>query len=139
MNTKGKPLDLDPEVDGVAYTDDDREPEVNPDFSQRVVVETARLDWQPSPEPGVERKRLELIGEENPRLTTLVRFAPGSRFERHGHDGIATAVACFTSRLAISRHSRTSHDLPPTRRAPLSCPRNRAGTEAASEELELTD
>ncbi len=80
-------LDLDPKAGGAAYTDDDPEPELNPDFSRRVVVNTASLDWQPSPEPGVERKRLELIGKQNPRLTTVVRFAPGSRFESHGHDG----------------------------------------------------
>lgn len=87
MHTKSKRLDLDPGAKVAAYTDDDREHAVNPDFSQRIVVDTQRLAWQPSPEQGVERKRLELIGDDNTRLTTLVRFAPGSRFEPHGHDG----------------------------------------------------
>jgi anti-sigma factor ChrR (cupin superfamily) len=35
----------------------------------------------------VLRKRLELIGVGAPRLTTLVRFAPGSAFPEHVHDG----------------------------------------------------
>jgi anti-sigma factor ChrR (cupin superfamily) len=87
MNSKRERLDLDPNAGGAAYNDDDCEPEVNPDFSQRVIIDTEKLDWQSSPESGVDRKRLELIGKENQRLTTIVRFAPGSHFEAHGHDG----------------------------------------------------
>lgn len=71
----------------LAYRDDDREDPVNPDFTRPVRVRSADLAWQATPEPGVVRKRLELVGEGKPRLTTLVRFAPGSRFAEHGHDG----------------------------------------------------
>jgi hypothetical protein len=49
-----------------------------------------------SPQPGVERKRFDLVGSVRPRLTTLVRFAPGSHFAEHGHDGgeVAARQAC---------------------------------------------
>ncbi|MCG6863541.1 MAG: cupin domain-containing protein [Chromatiaceae bacterium] len=72
---------------GAGYRDDDREAEVNADFTRAVRVLSANLPWQATPENGVERKRLELIGTDAPRLTTLVRFAPGSRFAEHNHDG----------------------------------------------------
>lgn len=70
-----------------AFINDDRDKEINADFSVAVVVDTARLDWQSSPAIGVKRKRLELVGKNEPRLTTLVKFLPGSSFKRHGHDG----------------------------------------------------
>ena len=70
-----------------AFVNDDAEKEINADYSIPVVVNTAVLDWQSSPAVGVVRKRLELIGRDKPRLTTLVKFAPGSSFNKHGHDG----------------------------------------------------
>lgn len=76
-----------PEVKPPAFTDDDQETELNSNFSIPVAVQTGKLKWQDSPAPGVMRKRLELIGTKNPRLTTLVKFAAGSSFEEHGHDG----------------------------------------------------
>jgi anti-sigma factor ChrR (cupin superfamily) len=72
---------------GAAFGEDDRDPEIHADFTRAVVVDTTRMDWQASPAAGVWRKRLELIGSENPRLTTIVRFEPGSRFDEHGHPG----------------------------------------------------
>jgi anti-sigma factor ChrR (cupin superfamily) len=71
----------------LAYPSDDREQAVNPDFGRFVRVETERMPWGGSPAEGVLRKRLELIGTDAPRLTTLVRFAPGSAFPAHVHDG----------------------------------------------------
>lgn len=70
-----------------AFVNDDSEKEVNADFSIPVVVDTSVIDWQASPAAGVFRKRLELVGKYKPRLTTLVEFAPGSSFNKHGHDG----------------------------------------------------
>jgi anti-sigma factor ChrR (cupin superfamily) len=70
-----------------AFVNDDAEEEINADYSVPVVVNTAVLDWQSSPAAGVVRKRLELVGRDKPRLTTLVQFAPGSSFNKHGHDG----------------------------------------------------
>ena len=59
---------------------------LNSDFSRRVLMRTADMQWQPSPAPGVERKRLELYGPaEQGRVTSMVRYAPASRFPVHGH------------------------------------------------------
>ena len=60
---------------------------INADLTQRAVVETADLPWAPSPMPGVARKMLERDGGEVARATSLVRYAAGSRFERHEHGG----------------------------------------------------
>lgn len=60
---------------------------VNADFSERVVVHAARLAWQLSPVAGVERRMLDRIGGEVARATSLVRFAPESRFPAHTHGG----------------------------------------------------
>ena len=61
--------------------------ELNADFSRRAVVHAARLDWTPSPIAGVERRMLDRIGEEVARATSIVRYAPQSRFSRHTHGG----------------------------------------------------
>lgn len=58
---------------------------INMDFSQRVVVETAAANWQPSPAPGVLRKLLEREEAERGRATSIVRYEPGSRFNTHQH------------------------------------------------------
>lgn len=56
------------------------------DFSQRVVIDTAALPWQPSPSSTVFRKRLELIGDaETGQVTSVVRYAEGASFPLHGH------------------------------------------------------
>ncbi|MGV6848021.1 MAG: cupin domain-containing protein [Marinibacterium sp.] len=60
---------------------------VNADFRQRVAVRFDQTPWVPSPQPGVERKMLDRIGDEVARATTIVRFAPGSAFSPHVHDG----------------------------------------------------
>jgi len=61
---------------------------VNADFEQRVVVAAPQADdWLPSPLPGVQRHLLDRVGGEVARATSLVRYAPGSRFERHTHGG----------------------------------------------------
>ncbi len=60
---------------------------VNADFTQRVAVHFDQTAWVASPAAGVERKMLDRIGEEVARATTIVRFAPGSAFSAHTHDG----------------------------------------------------
>lgn len=60
---------------------------INADFSKRVAVHFDDIPWVPSPAPGVERKMLDRIGEEVARATSIVRFAPGSAFSAHTHDG----------------------------------------------------
>lgn len=61
--------------------------ELNADFSLRVVVHAARMAWAPSPMAGVERRMLDRIGGEVARATSIVRYAPESRFSAHVHGG----------------------------------------------------
>lgn len=61
--------------------------ELNADFTRRVAVHAAGQPWVASPMPGVERRMLDRIGEEVARATSLVRYAPDSRFSRHVHGG----------------------------------------------------
>lgn len=61
--------------------------ELNSDFSQRVVVHSEQTEWKTSPMPGVERRMLDRIGGEVARATTIVRYAPGSKFSSHTHTG----------------------------------------------------
>src|SRR5262249_12987461 len=56
-------------------------------FTERVLVDTRSAPWVPSPQPGVERIMLDRIGDEIARATSIVRYAPGSRFSTHEHDG----------------------------------------------------
>lgn len=60
---------------------------VNSDFSQRIVLHGARMAWVDSPVSGVQRRMLDRIGAEIARATSIVRYAPGSQFTPHTHDG----------------------------------------------------
>jgi ChrR-like protein with cupin domain len=60
---------------------------INAEFNQRAAVFYADTPWVASPAPGVERKMLDRVGDEVARATTIVRFAPGSSFAPHTHDG----------------------------------------------------
>jgi anti-sigma factor ChrR (cupin superfamily) len=52
----------------------------------RIVVDANALTWKPSPVAGVWRKRLWHAGAaESGRVTSLVRFDPGSGFPTHPH------------------------------------------------------
>ncbi len=61
--------------------------ELNSDFSTRVVVHSNQLEWQASPMKGVDRRMLDRIGGEVARATSIVRYAPGSKFSAHTHTG----------------------------------------------------
>jgi hypothetical protein len=61
--------------------------ELNADFSQRAAVHAAQLPWVPSPMAGVDRRMLDRIGDEVARATSIVRYAPRSRFSPHTHGG----------------------------------------------------
>jgi ChrR Cupin-like domain len=61
--------------------------ELNADFSQRVAVHAAQLPWVASPIVGVDRRMLDRIGDEVARATSIVRYAPASRFSAHTHGG----------------------------------------------------
>ncbi|MEO7071754.1 MAG: cupin domain-containing protein [Rhodanobacter sp.] len=56
------------------------------DWSERVVVDSSAMDWANSPAHGVQRKMLERDGDEVARATSIVRYARGSRFNRHVHE-----------------------------------------------------
>ncbi len=58
---------------------------LNMDFSRRVVIHTADLDWQPSPAAGVWRKPLAREFAEHGHATSVVRYDPGSHFKAHEH------------------------------------------------------
>lgn len=60
---------------------------LNADFEKRAAEHPARQDWISSPMPGVDRKMLDRIGDEVARATSIVRYAPGSAFSEHTHDG----------------------------------------------------
>lgn len=61
--------------------------QIHADLSQRAVVQSADLPWIASPLPGVDRRMLERDGGEVARATSIVRYAPGSRFCAHTHGG----------------------------------------------------
>ena len=61
--------------------------ELNADFTQRVLIQSEDLPWTASPMPGVDRRMLDRIGEEVARATSIVRYAPGSKFSAHMHTG----------------------------------------------------
>ena len=61
---------------------------INADFDQRVALPPpGQDDWVGSPMAGVTRRMLDRVGAEVARATSLVRYAPASRFERHEHGG----------------------------------------------------
>lgn len=61
--------------------------QLHADFSKRVVVHSDELDWKASPMAGVDRRMLDRIGDEVARATTIVRYAPQSKFSAHVHTG----------------------------------------------------
>ena len=60
---------------------------LNADFSKRVVIDTNAMDWEPSPMAGVARRKLDRIGDEVARATSLVKYDPDSYFSEHTHGG----------------------------------------------------
>ena len=60
---------------------------INADWSERVAVRPDDYRWVSSPMPGVERMMLDRVGDEVARATSLVRYAPDSRFSAHEHTG----------------------------------------------------
>jgi anti-sigma factor ChrR (cupin superfamily) len=61
--------------------------ELNADFDTRVVVHSDQLEWNASPMVGVDRRMLDRISGEVARATTIVRYAPKSKFSAHTYTG----------------------------------------------------
>jgi len=59
---------------------------LNADLSLRCVVDSMALPWHASPCAQVQRRLLERDGGEVARATSLVRYAPGARFDAHLHE-----------------------------------------------------
>lgn len=61
---------------------------LNGDLKVKVSVDTASMDWTPSPAGSVWRKRVHLVGPpESGQVTSVVRYDPGSTFPAHDHPG----------------------------------------------------
>ena len=59
---------------------------INGDLTARVVVDTTRMPWTPSPSGTVWRKRVHLVGPaEAGQVTSIVRYEPDSTFHAHDH------------------------------------------------------
>lgn len=63
------------------------ETRLNADFNERVVVRPGDYYWEESPMPGVDRMKLDRIGDEVARATSIVRYQPFSKFSEHTHSG----------------------------------------------------
>ncbi|MBU2112519.1 MAG: cupin domain-containing protein [Gammaproteobacteria bacterium] len=61
--------------------------QLNSDFSRRVVVLPGNYQFVDSPLAGVSRMMLDRAGTEVARATSIVRYAPGSGYSSHTHDG----------------------------------------------------
>ncbi len=58
---------------------------LNMDFTKSVIIETARMEWEASPMPGVWRKPLAREAAEHGHTTSVVRYDAGSSFSPHKH------------------------------------------------------
>lgn len=61
--------------------------QINSDFSQRVVIHPEQYQFVDSPLAGVSRMMLDRAGNEVARATSIVRYAPGSGYSAHTHNG----------------------------------------------------
>ena len=61
--------------------------QINSDFSQRVVILPEYYKFIESPLAGVSRMMLDRAGQEVARATSIVRYAPGSGYSAHIHNG----------------------------------------------------
>ncbi|MBS0244157.1 MAG: cupin domain-containing protein [Proteobacteria bacterium] len=60
---------------------------INDDLARPVIVHASKLAWVSSPAAGVDRRMLYRLGGEVARATSIVRYAPASKFPAHVHSG----------------------------------------------------
>ncbi len=58
---------------------------LNMDFSKKIVIKTADMDWISSPSGGVLRKPLERESAESGRTSSVVEYKKGSAYPEHNH------------------------------------------------------
>lgn len=61
--------------------------QLNSDFSRRAVILPEHYQFIDSPLAGVSRMMLDRAGQEVARATSIVRYAPGSGYSAHTHNG----------------------------------------------------
>lgn len=54
-------------------------------FSERVVIDTSRMEWADSPSPSVKRKPLAREEKERGHATSVVQYLENASFARHEH------------------------------------------------------
>ena len=79
---------------------------LNADFKARAVVHAAKQPWVSSPTPGVERRMLFRIGDEKARATSIVRYAPESRFSNGPR--LRTMSAGYLIGISVRQPNRLS-------------------------------
>ena len=61
---------------------------INGNLAIRVAIDTADIQWSPSPSGTVWRKRVHLVGPpESGQVTSVVRYDAGATFPLHNHPG----------------------------------------------------
>lgn len=57
----------------------------NMDFQKKIVIETGKQSWLDSPVKGIKRIPLEREDLESGHTTSIVTYAPNSKFSEHSH------------------------------------------------------
>ena len=70
--------------------------QINADFTQPALVHPQQHQWVASPQAGVERIMLDRTGAERGRATSIVRYAPDSRFPHHQHPAGEEILVSFS-------------------------------------------
>jgi anti-sigma factor ChrR (cupin superfamily) len=77
---------------------------IHADLSQRATVQHADLPWVDSPVAGIQRRMLERDGGEVARVTSVVKYAPGSQFPSH-HHGLGEEIFVLQGELTDEQGS----------------------------------
>ena len=60
---------------------------INDDLTSPILLDASSMAWSSGPAAGVDRRMLYREGGEVARATSIVRYAPGSAFPPHVHNG----------------------------------------------------
>ena len=63
---------------------------VDDDTKGSTYIDVSKIEWEPTPFPGVWTKRL--YGDASGRMTTLTKMEPGARLPDHRHVGIEQSL-----------------------------------------------